>query len=174
MHFWFKSGRRSRTGPGHVFIGPGPVFGLAYYLLAFLDHSRLDGCHGDARCVLHMQPHRRRPQVLRGLVPRLTLEAVVIVLLRGRERDDREGLKELRVRHPARLVSRVVDQVPVLVEPVELETTNYFVNINRLRKALNCEFSVTRLSEKLPLWQNLKVFEGIYFGKFSLLKIAKY
>ena len=121
MHFWFKSGRRSRTGPGHVFIGPGPVFGLAYYLLAFLDHSRLDGCHGDARCVLHMQPHRRRPQVLRGLVPRLTLEAVVIVLLRGRERDDREGLKELRVRHPARLVSRVVDQVPVLVEPVELE-----------------------------------------------------
>ena len=94
------------------------------------------------------------------------------MLLRGRERDDREGLKELRVRHPARLVSRVVDQVPVLVEPVELETTNYFVNINRLRKALNCEFSVTRLGEKLPLWQNLKVFE--YFGKFSLLKIAKY
>ena len=68
-----------------------------------------------------MEPDSGRCQIVSCLVPRLALEAGVVVLLGGGEADHREGLKQFGVRHSFRLVAGIVDQVAVLVVPVDLE-----------------------------------------------------
>ena len=42
-----------------------------------------------------------------------------------READDRVGLEQLRVGHTLGLVAGVTDQVPVLIEPVDLKKKNH-------------------------------------------------
>ena len=90
------------------------------HLFALQRQPAAHGADGDAGRVLDVEADEGGSGLV-DLIPRLALERRVVQPLARRDRDRRGRREELRVRHPLRLVPRVVDHVAVLVEPVELK-----------------------------------------------------